>query len=112
VYSFMNLENIEIHEGRGRLSFRYFIYKTYYLSPEVKENHQKSKESDLFSTGVCLFRLVFGTLPFKSKSSGEYAKSVKGGVARKIPIDHASFPHVMPVQMQQYINTLSHFIPA
>lgn len=33
VYSFMNLENIEVREGRGRLSFRYFIYKTYYLSP-------------------------------------------------------------------------------
>lgn len=86
IYSFVNLENIEIFEGRGRLSFRYLIYKTYYLSPEVKDNHHKSEESDLFSIGVCLYRLIFGTLPFKSKSAAEYAKSVKAGVARRMAI--------------------------
>jgi serine/threonine protein kinase len=112
VYSFINLENIEICEGRGRLSFRYFIYKTYYLSPEVKENHQKSKESDLFSIGVCLFRMIFGTLPFKTKSSAEYTKSVKGGVARKLAVEHANFPNVIPVEMQEYINSLSNLVPA
>lgn len=36
VYSFINLENIEICAGKARLSFRYLIYKTYYLAPEVK----------------------------------------------------------------------------
>jgi serine/threonine protein kinase len=96
VYSFINLENIEIFEGRGRLSFRYLIYKTYYLSPEVKENHQKSRESDLFSIGVCLFRLIFGALPFKAKSPAEFVKSVKAGVAKRLPIENTFFPKIVP----------------
>lgn len=112
VYSFINLENLEVCEGRGRLSFRYFIYKTYYLSPEVKQNHQKSKESDLFSVGVCLFRLIFGTLPFKTKSQAEFVKSVKGGVARKVPLEHANFPIAIPGELQEYINILCNFLPA
>jgi serine/threonine protein kinase len=41
---FINLENIEIiQDGTLRLSFKCMIYKTYYLSPEFRKEHIKSK---------------------------------------------------------------------
>jgi hypothetical protein len=32
-HSFINVENLEWYDGRGRLTFRNLIYKTYYLAP-------------------------------------------------------------------------------
>lgn len=100
MYSFINLENIEIHEGRGRLSYRYLITKSYYLSPEVKDNQQMSKECDLFSMGVCLFHMIFGKFPLTKKKTFELVEQVKTGVARELPIDDSTFPNVTPIEMQ------------
>lgn len=70
---FINLENIEIDQnGTPKLSFKCMIYKTIYLSPEFRKEHVKSRQSDLYCLGVCLYRLIYGVFPFKTQKTEEF----------------------------------------
>lgn len=68
------------------------IYKTIYLSPEFRKNHVKSKESDLYCLGVCLYRLIYGQFPFKTQKNDELIEMVKKGPNFSVEKKDGNFP--------------------
>lgn len=60
------------------------IYKTIYLSPQFRKDHVKSKEGDIYSLGVCLYRLIYGQFPYKTQKTEELMDLVKKGPIFKV----------------------------
>jgi hypothetical protein len=50
-------------------------------------------------------------LPFKAKNNADFIKKVKTGLSNKSKED-STFPKVMPIFIQEYINQLCHFTPS
>lgn len=47
-----------------------------YMSPEQIEGHVSTPQSDIFATGVVLYRLLCGQMPFGGDSSGEIGQKI------------------------------------
>ena len=66
------LETVQIYGGKGGL------HGPYYCAPEIFDNDY-SDRSDIWSTGVVLYFLLFGQLPFDGGSFEDTIVNIKKG---------------------------------
>ena len=51
-----------------------------YMAPEVfRKEHYRGDRADIWSLGICLYIMVFGTVPFASKNIKELGELIKEG---------------------------------
>lgn len=78
----LNMENIYIHEGNVKLT-NFFVCKSnyaqkkfapesfQYVAPELLQGQQPDEKCDVYSTGLILYELLLGVLPFKCQDREE-----------------------------------------
>jgi serine/threonine protein kinase len=49
-----------------------------YWSPERIQEKQLTFQSDIYSLGVMLYKMLYGTFPFKATDPSELLKKIKG----------------------------------
>lgn len=66
-------------------------YQIEYWSPERLQEKQITFQSDIYSLGVMLYKMLYGTFPFKASDSSEMIKKIKGkkfeNLDTKSPLD-------------------------
>lgn len=92
IYNDLKAENILVRRKSGKPEIRFIdfglarnlkehkqraVTGTFsYLAPEVLQGKEPGIQSDLFSLGVLLYRIVYGRFPFEGKTESEILKSI------------------------------------
>jgi uncharacterized membrane protein YgcG len=85
-------------------------HKLAYWAPELLTMQQYGKEVDCWALGVTLFQMMFGTLPFPTKSEESFRDSVLQGASylqNKGGCGELDEPDVEPVLKETVINLLN-----
>lgn len=54
-----------------------YLGTPYYVAPEIIENKGYDEQCDIWSLGVCLFRLLTGEYPYKEEQTHKLLKAIQ-----------------------------------
>lgn len=49
---------------------------SFYTAPEILENKLYSRDSDIYSLGIVLYELIYGTVPYKGDTKQELLDNI------------------------------------
>jgi serine/threonine-protein kinase len=93
--------------GRGEKSFYGLVGTPHYMAPELFSGSQASPSTDVYSLGVCLFRMLTGRLPYNGKNVRQLVAQAQSQPFPDVRDDCADLPQ----QIVDLLNWLVHRDP-